>query len=234
MSFVFPPRDIPRVAIHGSEQWFPLHRIYCVGRNYADHAREMGDDPDREPPFFFSKPADAVVLAAAVGADPVRVPYPSSTANLHHEIELVVALGRGGRDFRPEAAWSHVFGLAVGLDLTRRDLQQEAKDQGRPWDTAKGFDQSAPISPIHPLQETGRVSAGAIWLDVNGKRRQTGDIADMIWNTAELLAQLSTLYQLLPGDLVFTGTPAGIGAVQRGDLLEGGVDGVATLAIRIE
>ncbi|HLF30733.1 MAG TPA: fumarylacetoacetate hydrolase family protein [Xanthomonadales bacterium] len=234
MSFVFPPGDTPRAAIHGSEQWFPVHRIYCVGQNYASHAREMGDDPDREPPFFFSKPADAVVLAPAAGARPGRVPYPTCTKNLHHEIELVAALGQGGRDIRPEDAWSHVFGLAVGLDLTRRDLQQAAKDQGRPWDTAKGFDQSAPISPIRLIRETGCVSSGAIWLDVNGERRQTGDIADMIWNIAELLAGLSTLYQLLPGDLVFTGTPAGVGAVQRGDLLEGGVDGVATLAIRVE
>jgi fumarylpyruvate hydrolase len=234
MTYAFPPADLPRVAIHGSEEWFPVHRIYCVGQNYARHAREMGSDPQREPPFFFCKPADAVVPAAVESSSPVLVPYPSRTSDFHHEIELVVAIGAGGRDINRDEAWSHVFGLATGIDLTRRDLQKIAKDRGLPWDTSKGFDRSAPISPIRRVGDTGCVSSGAIWLDVNGQRRQTGDIAEMTWNVAEIIAELSTLYELKPGDLVFTGTPAGIGAVQRGDVLEGGVDGVATLAVRIE
>lgn len=242
MTYAFPPAAQPRVAIYGSADGFPVHRIYCVGQNYAKHAREMGSDPQREPPFFFCKPADAVVPAAAPAAGavhaepsaPLRVPYPPRTADFHHEIELVVAIGTGGRDIKRDEAWSHVFGLATGIDLTRRDLQKTAKERGLPWDTSKGFDQSAPISPIRRVGDSGCVSSGAIWLDVNGQRRQSGDIAEMTWNIAEIIAELSTLYELKPGDLVFTGTPAGIGAVGRGDLLEGGVEGVATLQVRIE
>lgn len=238
MTFAFPPADTPQVPIHGSADGFPVHRIYCVGQNYARHAREMGADPQREPPFFFCKPADAIVSAAvSAGAEsltPIVVPYPSRTVDFHHEIELVVALGVGGRDIQVDQAWSHVYGLATGIDLTRRDLQKIAKDMGRPWDTSKGFDHSAPISAIHRVEQTGQVKSGGIWLDVNGQRRQSGDIDEMTWNVSEIIAELSTLYELKPGDLVFTGTPAGIGAVQRGDLLEGGVDGVATLAVRIE
>lgn len=234
MTYAFPPGDRPSIPIHGSAALFPIHRIYCVGRNYAEHAREMGADPDREPPFFFSKPADAAVFVTAASNSPTMVPYPSRTSELHHEIELVVAIGLGGSNIPVATAPAHVFGFAVGIDLTRRDLQNQAKGLGRPWDTGKGFDCSAPLGAIHTLQETGWLDAGRIWLTVNGEPRQQGDITDMIWNIAEVIAELSTLYQLMPGDLVFTGTPAGVGAVQRGDLLQGGVDGVGNFSVRIE
>lgn len=233
VSFAFPPGDRPSAAIHGSGQRFPIHRIYCVGQNYADHAREMGADPLREPPFFFSKPADAVFTADATADTPTPVAYPSRTTDFQHEIELVVALGRGGSNIAPANAAAHVFGFAVGIDLTRRDLQKEAKDRGRPWDTSKGFDQSAPISAIHPVQQTGWPQHAAIWLKVNGELRQQGNIQAMIWSISEIIAELSTLYHLLPGDLIFTGTPSGVGPVQRGDLLQGAVEGIATVAIRI-
>ena len=234
VTFAFPPADRPSVVIHGNGQHFPIHRIYCVGQNYADHAREMGSDPQREPPFFFSKPADAFLLADGTAAAPTEVAYPSRTTDLQHEIELVVALGRGGSNISVERAADHVFGFAVGVDLTRRDLQKIAKDGGRPWDTSKGFDQSAPVSAIHPVQQTGWPERGAIWLKVNGALRQQGNIEAMIWNISEIIAELSTLYCLLPGDLIFTGTPSGVGPVQRGDLLQGAVEGIATVAFRIE
>lgn len=227
MKYVFPPATQASVAIAGSEMRFPVHRIYCVGRNYAAHAREMGADPNREPPFFFSKPADAVVASGT------RIVYPSRTADLHHEIELVVALGKGGRDIPAARALEHVFGYAVGIDLTRRDLQTELKKEGKPWDTAKGFDQSAPISTIHPVSAIGHPNHAHIWLSVNGAVRQQGDIADLIWSVPEIIAELSALFALVPGDLVFTGTPAGVGAVKPGDRLEGGVQGIGTLSSTI-
>ena len=214
----------PTVEIAGSAERFPVRRIFCVGRNYAEHAREMGGAPDREPPFFFAKPADAIVDAAA------EIAMPPRTANLHHEIELVVALGSGGRDIARDAAIEAVFGYAVGNDLTRRDLQAEAKAAGRPWDMAKGFDHSAVISPIRPAAEIGHPASARIWLSVNGALRQEGDIADMIWPVADIVAELSTYVELKAGDLIYTGTPAGVGRIAPGDRVEGGVDGVGTIA----
>lgn len=227
-AFPLPQALIPIV---GSDRGFPVRRIYCVARNYAEHAREMGGS-GREAPFFFTKPADAVVPAAA-GAT-ARVAYPQKTADLHHEIEMVVAIGRGGRDIAAADAQAHVFGYAVGLDMTRRDLQAELKKQGRPWDIAKGFDQSAPIGAIRPATATGHPAAGAIRLAVNGVERQRGDLADMIWSVPEIVAILSGYFELQPGDLIFTGTPAGVGAVARGDRLEGSVAGVGELSVVIE
>ena len=227
MSFVIPPIPLPSVEIAGSDERLPVHRIYCVGRNYAKHAREMGMDPDREPPFFFSKPADAVV------ANGTPVPYPPRTSNLHHEIELVVAIGTGGRDIPLDSALAHVYGYAVGLDLTRRDLQFAARDQGRPWDVSKGFDHSAPVSAIRPAAEMGHPEQGAIWLEVNGEARQRANLSEMIWSVPEIVAELSTYYELRPGDLIFTGTPEGVGPVTRGDSLVGGIDGLETLRITI-
>jgi len=229
MSFVFPPPAPPAVEIKGRSERFPVHRIYCVGRNYAAHAREMGKDPEREPPFFFAKPADAIVPNGAT------IPYPSRTADLHHEIELVVALGKGGANIQVAQALSHVFGYAVGLDLTRRDLQADAKNHGRPWDTGKGFDRSAPITAITPAIGGALPTAdhGKIWLEVNGVQRQQGALADMIWSVPEIIAELSTLFELAPGDLIYTGTPAGVAALKAGDRLEGGVDGLESLTLTI-
>jgi fumarylpyruvate hydrolase len=213
--------------VAGSEQLFPVHRIYCVGRNYADHAREMGGDPEREPPFFFSKPADAIVPSGAT------IPYPSATRNLAYEMELVVAIGRGGASIARESALDHVYGYAPGLDMTRRDLQQAAKDKGRPWDTSKGFDRSAPVGAIQPAARIGHPGAGAIWLKVNGTVKQQGDLGQLIWPVADVIAFLSGLFTLAPGDLIFTGTPAGVGPVKPGDELAGGVDRVGEIALRI-
>jgi fumarylpyruvate hydrolase len=223
MSYEFAPPIAPTVEIAGSPTRFPVHRIYCVGRNYAAHAREMGMDPEREPPFFFSKPADAVVANGAT------VPYPPRTSNLHHEIELVVAIGEGGRDIPVANALAHVFGYAVGNDLTRRDLQFAAREKGQPWDTSKGFDQSAPVSAIRRVADIGHPARGAIWLEVNGETRQKADLCEMIWNVPEIVSELSGLFELKPGDLVFTGTPAGVGPVVRGDSLVGGIEGLDTL-----
>jgi len=205
---------------------FPVRRIYCVGRNYAEHAREMGGNPDREPPFFFMKPADAVVTDG-------RMDYPSKTADLQHEVELVVALARGGRDISADTALDCVFGYAVGLDMTRRDIQGELKAKGRSWEMGKAFDQSAPISPIVPASRIGHPQRGAITLAVNSQPRQHGDLADMIWPVADIIANLSTSVRLEAGDLIYTGTPAGVGPVVPGDLLEGGVDGIGSLRARI-
>ncbi len=227
MTFVIPPVPQPTVEVTGIDARFPVHRIYCVGRNYAKHAREMGMDPDREPPFFFSKPADALV------ANGTPVPYPPRTTNLHHEIELVVAIGTGGREIPVANALAHVFGYAVGLDLTRRDQQFAAREQGRPWDVAKGFDHSAPVSAIRPAAEMGHLEQGAIWLEVNGEQRQRANLSEMIWSVPEIVAELSTYFELRAGDLVFTGTPEGVGPVQRGDSLVGGIDGLETLRITV-
>jgi fumarylpyruvate hydrolase len=222
--YAIPAAPRPTVAVAGSNARFPVHRIYCVGRNYPEHAREMGFSDVRAPPFFFTKPADAVI---ASGGD---VPFPTRTANLHHEIELVVALGKGGRDVMEEAAKDLIYGYAVGVDLTRRDVQAAMKEQGKPWDTAKGFDHSAPISPIVPAAGKTHPSQGRIWLEVDDKPRQQGDIADMIWSVPEIISELSTWFELAPGDLIFTGTPAGVGALVPGDRVRGGVDGVGTIA----
>jgi len=226
MKYVVPAPVPPTVPVAGSEERFPVHRIYCVGRNYAAHAREMGGT-EREAPFFFAKPADAVVVNGAT------LEYPPGTTDLHHEIELVIAIGRAGRDISVQRALDYVYGYAVGIDLTKRDLQAQAKKDGRPWDTAKGFDHSAPISEIHPATQIGHPARGAIWLKVNDESRQRGDLSDLIWSVPEIIAQLSTLFALAPGDLIFTGTPAGVAALQRGDRVTGGIDGVDTLRVTI-
>ena len=223
MSFVIDPAPTPFVAVRGRTERFPVHRIYCVGRNYGAHAREMGGDPGREAPFFFMKASDAVVANGAT------IPYPPRTYDLHHEIELVVAIGTGGANVPVASARECVYGYAVGNDLTRRDLQNEAKQKGRPWDTAKAFDRAAPITGIHPVSEIGHPSKGRIWLKVNGEMRQQADVGDLIWSVPEVIAELSTLFELVPGDLIYTGTPAGVSAVKPGDRLEGGVDGLETL-----
>jgi fumarylpyruvate hydrolase len=218
MKFAFEPGEVPSLPINGSSHRFPVHRIYCVGRNYADHAREMGGNPEREPPFFFTKPADAILESGN------PVPYPPRTANLHHEIELVVAIGRQGADIPLEDANAYIYGYAVGNDLTRRDLQFASRDAGRPWDTAKGFDHSAPITAIHRIEDVGLLEKGEIWLTVNDKKRQTSNLTDMIWSVPEIIVELSQLYTLMPGDLIFTGTPSGVGPLVPGDEVEGGVE----------
>ncbi|OJB45445.1 fumarylacetoacetate hydrolase [Burkholderia ubonensis] len=219
--YVIDAHERPSVAVDQSSARFPVRRVFCVGRNYAEHAREMGSDPTREPPFFFTKPADAIVPAAGA------VPYPPLTNDLHHEIELVVAICRGGRAIAPADALSHVWGYGVGVDLTRRDLQADAKKLSRPWDWAKGFDASGPVTALRPAAATGHPAAGRIWLAVNGETRQQGDLADMIWPVPDIIAAVSRSVELKSGDLIFTGTPAGVGALQPGDRVTGGVDGVA-------
>lgn len=218
----------PAVAVSGSNRVFPVHRIYCVGKNYAAHSLEMGGDPEREPPVFFMKAADTVVMSGAT------VAYPPGTEDLHYEIELVVAIGSGGKEIDASRAQEHIFGYAVGIDLTRRDLQGLAKGQGGPWDTAKTFEAAAPLTAIHEVTEIGHRSSGRIWLTVNGELRQEGDISDLIWSVPETVAGLSRLFTLTPGDLIFTGTPAGVGAVTSGDHITGGIDGVDEISIRIE
>jgi len=225
--FVITPPATPAVAVSGADQAFPVRRVFCVGRNYAAHAREMGSDPNREPPFFFTKPADAVVPASG------SVPYPPSTQELHHEIELVVALKGGGTDIAPERALDLVWGYGVGLDLTRRDLQAAAKKDGRPWDMAKGFDASAPCSPLQPVSAVGHPAEGSIWLEVNGQRKQEGNLNEMIWPIPDVIAYLSRFVALAPGDLIYTGTPSGVDALNPGDRVRGGVDGVATFELEI-
>ena len=229
MPFVITPPAQPVVPVVGGGL-FPVHRIYCVGRNYAEHAQEMGFT-GREPPFFFLKPADAVLPVAdgAIG----EMAYPSLTGNLHHEIELVVAIGVGGRDIPAAGALRHIWGYAVGLDMTRRDLQNEMKKQGRPWCIGKAFEASAPIGPLHAIAQTGELTQGAITLSVNGTQRQQGDLRELIWNVAETIETLSKAWTLQPGDLIFTGTPAGVAAVVAGDLIEGDIEGLGTLRVRV-
>ncbi|MBN9511437.1 MAG: fumarylacetoacetate hydrolase family protein [Alphaproteobacteria bacterium] len=224
--FVISPPVQPAVPVAGGGL-FPVRRIFCVGRNYAEHTREMGGNPEREAPFFFTKPADAVVVG---GAD---MPYPTVTTNLHHEMELVVAIGVAGVDISETDALRHVFGYAAGIDMTRRDLQNEAKKTARPWDMSKGFDDSAPIGQIMPAGKVADPTHGRIELRVNGAVRQSSDVSRMIWSTAETIAYLSRLVRLAPGDLIFTGTPDGVGAVGRGDVLEGSVEGVGTVKVRV-
>lgn len=230
MQFTFSPHAQVTVPVANSDQFFPVHRIYCVGRNYAAHAKEMGGT-GREAPFFFMKPADAVLPVAdgSIG----EMPYPLMTNDLHHEIELVVAIGKEGKNIAAANASEHIWGYAVGLDMTRRDLQVEAKKLGRPWCTSKGFDYSAPIGPIHRVTATGLLTHGRIHLNVNGLPRQTSDIEELIWNVAETIEHLSKYYLLQPGDLIFTGTPEGVAAVKSGDLLEGRIDGLGELRVKI-
>jgi fumarylpyruvate hydrolase len=227
MNYVLPAAERPSIQVQGVEARFAVRRIYCVGRNYAEHAREMGGDPAREPPFFFAKPADAVV---ANGCD---VRMPSRTQNFHHEVELVVAIARGGSDIPAAAALEHVFGYAVGNDLTRRDLQKLAKDAGKPWDVSKGFDASAPIAALRAVAGGGHLERATIWLKVNDQVRQQANIADMTWKVPEIIAELSTYFELQPGDLIFTGTPAGVSALKKGDRVEAGIEGLETLITRI-
>jgi len=229
MNLVIPAPAAATIPVQGGGD-FPVHRIYCVGRNYAEHAVEMGHS-GREPPFFFMKPADAV-LPVAAGATG-EMAYPSLTANLHHEIELVVAIGKGGRNIPAAAAPGHIWGYAIGLDMTRRDLQNEMKKQGRPWCIGKAFEQSAPIGPLWPLSRTGELLRGEISLQVNGQPRQKGDLSDLIWSVNETIEQLSAAWELKAGDLIFTGTPAGVGAVVRGDLMQGAIAGLGTLSVRV-
>ncbi len=230
MNHVFPPPPTVSVPVRGRSEQFPVHRIYCVGRNYEEHAKEMGFT-GREPPFFFLKPADAVVIADEGQTAPL--PYPSLTANFHHEIELVVAIGRGGRNIRAEDAAQHIFGYAVGLDMTRRDLQGEMKKQGRPWSIGKGFDHSAPIGPITPAAQAGPIEQAALWLQVNGQDRQRSNVSQLIWNIGEIIQYLSEAWELQPGDLIYTGTPAGVAAVDRGDTLSAGVDGLCGIQLNV-
>jgi fumarylpyruvate hydrolase len=231
MRYVLEPEAPVTVPVDGSDARFPVRRIYCVGRNYAAHAREMGFDPSREPPFFFCKPADAIVAVAAgqVG----EVAYPAQTSEFHHEIELVVAIGKAGRDIPVERAIEHAWGYAVGLDMTRRDLQLKLRDKGRPWELGKAFDQSAPIGPLRPASRIGHPTAGAIWVKVDGHDRQRSDIAKLIWSVPEVIANLSTYFELRPGDLIFTGTPEGVGGVQAGQTMTGGIDGLGELSVRV-
>jgi fumarylpyruvate hydrolase len=229
MSYVFTPPAIASVPVAGGGE-FPVHRIYCVGRNYADHAVEMGFT-GREPPFFFMKPADAVVAVA--DGETGAIDYPTMTKNFHYEIELVVAIGTGGRDIKAADAPKHIWGYAVGLDMTRRDIQGEMKKQGRPWCIGKAFDQSAPIGPIVPFAKTGELLTGAITLDVNGVRKQTGDLKELIWSVNETIEQLSNAWLLQPGDLIFSGTPAGVGPVVSGDVMVGTVAGLGSLKVAV-
>jgi len=215
----------PSLPVAGSDARFPVGRIYCVGRNYAEHAREMGHDPDREPPFFFMKPANSIVQNGST------IAYPVKTKDVHHEIEMVVAIGKGGKDIPVEKALDHVWGYGVGLDMTRRDVQGEAKKMGRPWEMGKAFDESAPCTALKPASAIGHPAKGAIWLKVNGQVKQQGDLSQQIWNVQEQIAYLSGMITLQPGDLIFTGTPAGVGPVKSGDKLEGHVDGVGDLAV---
>ena len=230
MSYVFPPAPAPSVPVVGTEAQFPVHRIYCVGRNYEEHAKEMGFT-GREPPFFFMKPADAIVVAPPGATTPL--PYPSLTTNLHHEIELVVAIGKGGKNIAAADALSHIYGYAVGLDMTRRDLQNDMKKQGRPWSIGKGFDHSAPIGPITPAAQAGNVGKAGIWLQVNGVDRQRSNVAQLIWNIAETIEHLSAAWELPPGGEIYTGTPEGVSAVVTGDVLEGGVDGLGSIRLKL-
>ena len=230
MSFVFTPPAVPSVPVVGRAERFPIHRIYCVGRNYVEHAQEMGFT-GREPPFFFIKPADTAVVVAA--GETGSMDYPTLTSNLHHEIELVVAIGKGGRNIKAADARKHIFGYGVGLDMTRRDLQGEMKKQGRPWCIGKAFEQSSPIGPITPIEHAGDVENAEIWLQVNGKDRQRSTVSKLIWNIGETIEHLSAAWDLAPGDLIFSGTPEGVAAVVKGDTLVGQVGGLTELRLRV-
>ncbi len=231
MAYVLPVPSIPAIPVAGSADLLPVRRVYCVGRNYAAHAREMGADPTREPPFFFMKPADA--LQPVMEGETADHPYPPKTGNYHFEIELVVALAKGGRDIPVAQALDHVFGYAVGLDMTRRDLQDEAKQLRRPWELGKAADRSGPVGPIHPVSQVGHPAGGAISLTVDGVSRQKADLSDMIWSVAEQIAYLSSYFELAPGDVIFSGTPDGVGAVTQGQTMVGTVKGLGEIRLRV-
>jgi fumarylpyruvate hydrolase len=232
-SYVIPAHDIVGLPVAGTGDLFPVRRVYCVGRNYAAHAREMGFDPDREPPFFFCKPNDAQAVIAVAPDQVLELPYPQITNNLHYECELVVAIGKGGSDIRVEDAAQHIFGYAVGLDMTRRDLQFKMRDAGRPWEIGKAFDYSAPVGVIHRAAEAGDINKAAIRLEVDGVTKQSATIDHLIWSVNETIANLSTLFALAPGDLIFSGTPEGVGAVVRGQTLTGKVEGLPGIAVKL-
>ncbi|MEK9671821.1 MAG: fumarylacetoacetate hydrolase family protein [Rhodospirillaceae bacterium] len=227
MAYVIPEPPRPALPVAGTKDTFPVRRIYCVGRNYAEHAIEMGHDPNREPPFFFQKSPENLLVGGG------NFPYPVKSNDVHWELELVLALKTGGTDIPAAKALDYIYGYAVGLDMTRRDLQGEAKKMGRPWDVGKAFDHSAPCGPIHRVEDVGHPAAGRIWLEKNGEIKQDGDLNQMIWKIPEMIEYLSGLFMLAPGDLIMTGTPAGVGAVQRGDVLRGGVDGVDEITIKV-
>ncbi|MBT9290777.1 fumarylacetoacetate hydrolase family protein [Prosthecodimorpha staleyi] len=227
MGYVISPPSVAALPVVGSSDLFPVRRIYCIGRNYAEHAIEMGHDPSKEPPFFFQKNPDSILLEG------IDFPYPPKSKDVHFEIELVVALKSGGANIPVDLALEHVFGYGIGLDMTRRDLQGEAKKLGRPWEIGKAFEQSAPCGPIHTVAAVGHPAAGSIWLDVNGERRQTGDLNQMIWKVPEMISYLSDYFVLAPGDLIMSGTPAGVGAVKPGDALHGHVDGVGDFRVKV-
>jgi fumarylpyruvate hydrolase len=231
MAFVFLPEAPVAVPVAGSDAQFAVRRVYCVGRNYAAHAREMGFDPDREPPFFFCKPADAVVPVAY--GETLELAYPSQTDNYHYEAELVAVIGKGGSDIPLERALDHVWGYAVGLDMTRRDLQMKMREMGRPWEIGKAFDHSAPIGPIHPASEVGHFEIAGLWLTVNGETKQNSDVSHLIWSVAETVAYLSKFFRLEPGDVIFTGTPEGVGAVKKGDTMKVGVERLGEITVRV-
>jgi len=231
-NFIFPPHQVAALHVSGTDERFPVRRVYCVGRNYAGHAREMGSDPDREPPFFFCKPGDASAVVPVAPGAVVELPYPPQTSNYHYECELVVAIGAGGRDISVAEAPKHIFGYAVGLDMTRRDLQGKMKDAGRPWEIGKAFDYSAPVGELRRASEAPGVESAAIALALDGAVRQSSSTDHMIWSVSETIANLSTLFRLEPGDLIFTGTPEGVGAVTRGQSLTGSIEGLASLSVK--
>ena len=233
MSFVFNPMPIVGLPVKDTDALFPVRRVYCVGRNYAAHAREMGFDPDREPPFFFCKPNDLESIVPVPENEAVTIPYPSLTSNYHYEIELVVAIGKDGKNISVEDAVNYIYGYAVGLDMTRRDLQMAQREKGRPWEVGKAFDYSAPIGLIHPILQTGELNSGDIHLTVNGQTEQRSDVTHLIWNIAETIANLSTLFELKQGDLIFTGTPEGVGAVVRGDEMRAEVAGLTGITVKV-
>jgi fumarylpyruvate hydrolase len=231
MKFVFPPEAPVSIPVVGSDARFAVRRVYCVGRNYAAHAREMGFDPDREPPFFFCKPADSVVPVGY--GEALELGYPSQTTNYHYEAELVAVIGKGGADIPLERALEHVWGYAVGLDMTRRDLQMKMREMGRPWEIGKAFDRSAPIGPIHKASDVGHFENGDLWLTVNGETKQQSNVSHLIWSVAETVADLSKFFQLEPGDVIYTGTPEGVGAVKNGDAIKVGVERLGELQVKI-
>jgi fumarylpyruvate hydrolase len=231
-NYVFPPHQIAALHIAGSDERFPVRRVYCVGRNYAGHAREMDSDPDREPPFFFCKPGDAAAVVSVAPGAVAELPYPPQTSNYHYECELVVAIGDGGSDISVADAPKHIFGYAVGLDMTRRDLQGKMKDAGRPWEIGKAFDYSAPVGELRRAADVAGVESAAIALALDGRVKQSSSTDHMIWSVAETIANLSTLFRLEPGDLIFTGTPEGVGAVTRGQSLTGSIEGLSSLSVK--